>query len=783
MGKQFFLKINKRKRCLLFSFLLLSIPASAQREITVSGTVSDSRSPLAGAVIVPQSTRAGVESNADGRYTLRLLPGSHALTVSYIGYTTLDTTVVLRHDTVIHFHLREAGISLKEVVISAERPNTNVIRPEMGFEKLDNRQIRQIPALMGEVDIIKVIQLLPGVQAASEGTSGFSVRGGSPDQNLILFENATLYNASHLMGFFSVFNNDAVEDITLYKGDIPAQYGGRLSSLLEVTSRSGKPEFSGSAGIGLIASRLMLQGPLVNSRCTFLLAGRRTYADIFLPLAGEENLRRVDIHFYDLNAKLQARIDGRNELSATGYYGRDIFKNGDMGMNFSNTAYTLRWKHLFSSVLFSHIELLGSHYDYNMEATTPSLTGVWDSDINDNALRVDFTYQPHERHSFRFGYNSTYHRFAPGDGAGLLPDGKEYPIHLAKKQAWENALYFTNRHTVGALTARYGLRLTRFDNIGPTTDYRVNEQYAIARGDTMTIASGRFYNHYYGIEPRAGLVWAFGEAWSLKASYAHTIQFLHLLTMSTAGSPLDIWVPSNLSIKPETARQAAVGVFANFFDNALETSVEVYYKWLSNVIDFKDHPEVLMNDVVETEIRTGSGRNYGVELVLRKNDGRFTGWISYTWSRAFRTIPEINGGRPYSSPFDRPHNTNIVLSYEWSKRLSASLNWIYATGQPVTFPEAFFQFGNDRIPVYTQRNTYRFPAYHRLDASLTIRLGRLAPDKRWRHELNISVYNLYGRKNPWTISFRTENDGISQYARMTYLFGIVPSVTYNVSFN
>ena len=770
-------------KSILFFFLLLPIPAAAQRDCTLSGTISAGQHPLAGAVVVPNRTRAGVKSNADGHYTLRLPPGNHALTVSYIGYTTLDTTIVLQRDAVVHFRLREADVNLKEVIVSAERSNANVIRPDMGMEKLDPRQIRQIPALMGEVDIIKAIQLLPGVQAISEGTSGFSVRGGSPDQNLILFENATMYNASHLMGFFSVFNNDAIDDIALYKGDIPAQYGGRLSSLLEVTSRSGRPEFSASAGVGLIASRLLLQGPVVDKRYTFLLAGRRTYADIFLPLAGEEYLRRVDIHFYDLNAKVQARLDEKNELSATGYYGRDLFKNGDMGMNFSNAAYTLRWKRLFSPALFAHLELIGSHYDYNMEATTPSLTGVWHSDINDHTLRADFTCWLNDSHSFRFGYNTTYHYFAPGDGAGLLPDGNEYPIHLAKKQAWENSLYFANRHSIGPLTAKYGCRFTRFDNIGPTTDYRLDEQHRVARGDTLHIAAGRFYNHYVGIEPRVGLVWAFNDAWSLKSSYAHTLQFLHLLTMSTAGSPLDIWVPSNLGIKPEMARQAAAGVFANFFDNALETSVEIYYKWLDNVIDFKDHPEVLMHDVVETEIRTGSGQNYGIELMGRKNNGAFTGWLSYTWSRAFRTIPEINGGQPYSSPFDRPHNINVVLSCECSKRLTASLNWIYATGQPVTFPEAYFQFGNDRIPVYTQRNTYRFPDYHRMDVSLTIRLGRLAPNRKWKHELAVSVYNIYGRKNPWTISFRTEDDGVSQYARMTYLFGVVPSVTYNIAFN
>jgi outer membrane receptor protein involved in Fe transport len=764
--------------------LLLSVPAAAQKKITVSGVVTDGVAPLAGASVYVKKINASTVCNGEGSYSLPLpAGGTHVLSVAYVGYKTAERTIAPARDTVVHFQLSDAGIHLEAVVVTTERANTNVVRPDMGIEKLDRRQIRQIPALMGEVDIIKVIQMLPGVQATSEGTSGFSVRGGSPDQNLILFEDATIYNASHLMGFFSVFNNDAVGDITLYKGDLPAAHGGRLSSLLEVRSRDGATNLSGSAGIGLIASRLLVQGPAGSDRCTFLLAGRRTYADVFLPLAGDENIRNVDIHFYDLNAKIQGRIDNKNYLAATGYFGRDVFKNGDMGMNFSNTAYTLQWRHLFTSDFFAHIELTGSHYNYKMASTTSSLTGYWDASINDNGLRADFTYLHNDNHSYRFGFNTTYHRFAPGDGSGVLPDGGEYPIHLHKKQAWENSLYFMNQHHgFGHLTVKYGVRVTRLDNIGPTTDYRVDNRYEVSRGDTLHVPAGRFYNHYYGIEPRAGLVWAFDEAWSVKASYSRTIQYLHLLTMSTSGSPLDIWVPSNLSIRPETAQQVAGGVFANFFDNRMETSVEVYYKSLRHVIDFKDHPDVLMNDVVETEIRTGRGENYGVELMVRKNEGRFNGWVSYTWSRAFRTIPEINNGQPYSAPYDRPHNMNVVASFDISQRLSASLNWVYATGQPVTFPEAFFQFGNDRIPVYTKRNTYRFPDYHRMDASLTIQLGALRPARRWSHELNISVYNLYVRKNPWTISFRTEADGSSQYARMTYLFGIVPSVSYNVRF-
>ncbi|MDR2802573.1 MAG: TonB-dependent receptor [Prevotellaceae bacterium] len=773
----------KNLRYIIFVFLFLPFDVAAQRNVSITGTVSNGKEPLAGATVFVKKVAVGVQTGVNGQYKFSLPAGVHTFLVSYIGYKELLQTVDLRRDTVIHFQLNEESINLDEVVVTSSRSNINVVRPEMGLEKLSSKQIRQIPSLMGEVDILKAIQLLPGVQATSEGTSGFSVRGGSPDQNLILFEDATIYNASHLMGFFSVFNNDAVGDISLYKGDIPASHGGRLSSLLDVTAREGAPDLSVSAGIGIIASRLLVEGPVFSDKVTFLLAGRRTYADLFLPLAGEESVRNVDIHFSDVNAKIQARINAANFLSFTGYYGRDVFKSNDIGMNFSNVAYTLRWKHLFSDNFFTHVEILGSSYNYRMEATTSALTGLWDASIADNGLRSDFIYSYGEDNNFRFGYHGTYHRFAPGDGRGILPNGIEYFIHIAKKQAWENSLYVADQRRVLAhLTLKYGLRVTRFDNIGPTTDYRINDRYAVAAGDTVSVAAGRFYNHYYGVEPRVGAVWAFNDQWSVKASYSRTEQYVHLLTMSTAGSPLDIWVPSNLSIKPETAQQTAAGIFANFFDNALETSLEAYYKKLNHVIDFKDHPKVLANDIVETEIRTGSGENYGVELMVRKNKGNIHGWVSYTWSRAFRTIDGINDGKPYSAPYDKPHNINIVLSYDISKRLSASVNWIYATGQPVTFPEAYYEFGADRIPVYTQRNTYRFPAYHRMDASLTIQLGKLLPHKKWQHELNISVYNLYGRKNPWLISFRTDDTNGSQYARMTYLFGIVPSISYNVKF-
>ncbi len=670
-------------------------------------------------------------------------------------------------------------VLLNEIVVSADKPNDNVVRPEMSVEKLAARQIKLIPALFGEVDVIKAIQLLPGVQAASEGSSGFSVRGGSPGQNLILFDDAVVYNASHLMGFFSVFNNDAVDGITLYKGDIPAAYGGRISSLLEVDGKPGSDQFALNAGIGLIASRLMVQGPIVPGKINFLVAGRRTYADMFLPLAPEKNIRNATLYFYDLNTKLHARLDRKNQLSFTGYYGADSFGNHNMGMDFGNMTGTLRWKNFTTDDITIQVELLGSGYNYSMLADMQVFSGEWKSKIYDVGLRADLTYR-HGQSTYRFGVSSNYKWFTPGEGAALI-EGQNYEIAMDRKYTWENALYFENKHQLfERLTLKYGLRGTRFDNIGPSSEYCVNNNYEVT--DTLNYNKSRSYHHRWGFEPRVGLTYAFNDRMSAKASYARTRQFLHLLSMSTAGSPLDVWVPSNLSIKPETADQYAVGIFTNFMDNLLETSLEVYYKRLTDLIDFKDHAQVIENKVVEKELRTGTGENYGIECMLRKNTGDLTGWISYTWSRAFRTVPGINNGQRYASPYDRPHNLNIVLSYTFTPRLSASVNWIYVTGQPVTFPEARYMFDNDYIPVYTARNTYRMPDYHRLDASLDLRLGKDYPGKKWRHALNISVYNLYGRKNPWTINFQTDDAG-AQYAEMTYLFSIVPSVTYTVSFN
>jgi hypothetical protein len=677
--------------------------------------------------------------------------------------------------------LPDKSVRLNEVVVSAVKRNANVTRPSMSVEKLEMKQIKLIPALFGEIDLIKAIQMLPGVQATSEGTSGFSVRGGGYDQNLVLFDNATVFNASHLMGFFSTFNNEAVDGLTLYKGDIPAAYGGRLSSLLDVQGNAGANEFGMNAGIGLIASRLMVQGPLIPQRATFLVTARRTYADVFLPLAPNENLHDVTLYFYDMNVKMQGRIDNHNILSFTGYLGRDKYGGYETGMDFGNKTGTLRWKHLFSGNFILQTEMLGSSYDYQMLSNSPSLVADWTAGVYTAGNRTDVTWN-YGDNSVSAGWNTEYQWFSPGNAHALIEGSPEpYSIDIVKKQAWTNAVYASHQHTFfDRLIMKYGLRLTRFDNVGATQEYLLNDDYTLR--DSMNFAAGKFYNHYWGLEPRVGATFLVNDAVSVKVSYSRTMQFIHLLSTSTAGSPLEVWVPSNMTIKPESANQLAAGLFTNLFDNLLEVSVETYYKWLQDVMDFKDHPDIMGNDIVETEIRTGSGRNYGFECMIRKNDGDLSGWVSYTYSRSFRNIPEINRGNDYQSPFDRPHTVNVVLSYAFSKRLTASINWVYSTGKPVTFPEARYLLGEDYIPIYTARNTYRFPDFHRMDASVEWLLGKLAPNKKWRHSLNFSVYNLYGRKNPWIINFRPDEHD-NQYAQMTYLFGIVPSVTYTFNLN
>jgi hypothetical protein len=773
----------------IFLELMLSVTAlQAQTKHTLSGKVMDGHEGemLTGAVVkVLEGNRAWTLTDARGRFVLNLSEGPVKLEVSYIGYETQVREIVLDRNKDTLFFLMPLSYYLESVTVFAENAGTRLRRAEMSIERIDAEVIRKVPTLFGEVDLMKVVQLLPGVQAASEGSSGFHVRGGSPDQNMILFDNATLYNVSHMLGFFSIFNSDAVSDMTLYKGDIPARFGGRLSSLLDVIPADGAGRFSVNGGIGLISSKLAVQGSVAGDRLTYLAAGRRTYADLFLPLAKNELIKNATIHFYDLNGRVRWRINDNNYIYLTLYNGRDKFAISDMGVKFGNSVAAINWNHTFSDRFFMKLHTTYTNYDYDFKGSTNEMKMVWVSRIQDAGMRLDFTYMPAAGHLFEFGYTSNFQWYQPGKaiGTGELESGVqiEQDITMSRRQGFVNVLYFSNEHKLfnERMELRYGLRLNRFDNTGPTTLYRVDEHYNLIEEEGVDIPSGEFFHHEYGLEPRLGISYLVAPNISVKASYARTLQYVHLLSFSSAGSPMEIWIPSSPCINPQSSHQVSAGVFATLLRRDYEASVELFYKDLDNVLDFKDHPNLLLYDKIETELRFGTGKSYGAEFLLRRNKGALTGWISYTWSRSFRTIPGVNNGQKYRSPSDRPHNINVVLFYDISPRVEASLNWIYATGKPVTLPEGRYWFYNELIPVYTERNSYRMADYHRMDASLTIRLGNM--NRRWKHSLNISVYNLYGRKNPWAINFRLKPTG-EQYLEMTYLFSVVPSITWNFSF-
>lgn len=760
-------------------------PDEAIKRYTISGTISDKTNgeELLGATVYIKELEKGTASNLYGFYSISLPPGSYTLIYSYIGYASIEKKIKLEENITMHIEMEPSSEMLKEVVITGKMKGENLRKPEMSTFKMDTRSIKQIPALMGEVDVIKAIQLLPGVQATSEGGSGFSVRGGSPDQNLILLDEATVYNASHLMGFFSVFNNDAVKDVKLYKGDIPAAYGGRLSSLLDVRMKEGNmKKFSGQGGIGTISSRLTLEGPIVKDRISYIVSGRRTYADIFLKLSRNENLRNNRLYFYDLNGKINFKFDDNNRLYLSAYTGKDVFKNDDFKMGWGNTTFTLRWNHLFSEKLFSNFTLIRSRFNYHLGVPEGEANSfIWEASMNDFKGKVDFGYYINPNNTLKFGISSIFHRFYPGQARGIGEESFFSEWTVPHNNALESGIYISNEQKVGTRwNFRYGVRFSIFNNIGAAIVYDFDENYRIV--DSTEYSSGEFYNTYAGLEPRAGISFSVNDFSSLKASYSRNKQYVHLASNSTAGTPLDIWFPSSPNVKPQMVDQVSLGYFRNFRRNTVESSVEVFYKKIDNSIDFKDHAELLLNKELEGELRFGEAQAYGAEFLIKLTEGKLNGWISYTLSRSEREFNDINDGKVYLSPYDKTHDISVVLNYTFSERLMAGMNWVYATGSPVTFPTGGAWYQGVRLPIYSDRNSYRLPDYHRLDMSVTYNFKR-KKEQRWYHEINASVYNVYGRKNTWVINFVPEEDNPSQlYAEKTYLFGIIPSLTYNFKF-
>jgi len=771
--------------CLFSLFVYNALAVLPADRISLNGNIKDDSNgeALIGVTISIKELKTGTVTNSYGFYSISVPKGEYTLEISYVGYQPVSKKISLNKPIKLDVELKNAAKEMKEVVVTSQRKDANVTLNRMSAQQVSITTIRKMPALMGEVDLLKAVQLLPGVVSAGEGTSSFSVRGGGIDQNLIVLDEATIYNASHMMGFFSVFNNDAIKNMTLYKGDIPASYDGRLSSLLDIQMRDGNSKkFSGSGGIGLISSRLTLEGPIGSDKTSFIVSARRTYADLFLKLSSNDEINKNQLYFYDLNAKINHRIDENNRIFLSAYLGKDLFKNTDAGFNFGNAAVTGRWNHLFSPKLFSNYSLNYSRYNYGLESSMNNESNFdWRYSMQDMSAKADFTYFITPENTMKFGYNAVLHNLKPGTVKSSGGSTSYDTYVLPDINAFEHALYLLDEYQVSKqLSIKAGLRLTGFSSIGSGTVYNYDNNYNAI--DSTVYKSGEVIKTFYRFSPRIGVTYLLDNHSSVKASYARTNQFLQMASNSTAGTPLDLWFTAGKNIKPQTCDQYAAGYFRNFMNDELEASVEFFYKDMQNTIDFKDHAQLLLNKKLDGELRFGQSKAFGAEFQLQKNMGKLTGWISYTYSNAKHTIQGINNGKSYLAPYDRPHTFYIVANYDLNERISFGANFIYATGQPMTYPIARMEVGGVILPVYSNRNEYRMPDYHRLDVSLTWK-PKARKKRAWSGEWNFSVYNVYGHKNAWAINFVDDADtAYKTKAQMTYLFTFVPSITYNFKF-
>jgi hypothetical protein len=771
---------------IILVFILIGIlNAQSVNKYTISGYIKDKENgeTLIGANIYQADTKTGATTNIYGFYSITLPEGNYKIAYSYIGYQEYMAEVKLNSDITLDVELGALANVNSEVVISDKKSNDNVVSNDISLFRLDSKAISQISVFMGESDLIKAVQLMPGVSIASEGSSAFIVRGGSADQNLILLDEATVYNPSHLMGFFSVFNSDAVKDVKLYKGDIPAANGGRLSSLLDVRMKDGnKKNFDASGGIGLISSRLTVEGPIVKDKASFIVSGRRTYADLFFPLFQKKDslLSQSTLYFYDLNAKINWDISAKDRIFISSYFGKDVFRFTGQDINWGNNTETFRWNHIYNPKLFSNLTLLYSDYSYELASTSGTPKFVWTSNLRDYSVKYDFTIYPNSKNTLKYGVAGTFHQFKPGSFVVTMED-TTFNFNLKESQALEYAGYISNEQRIGGnLTVNYGIRYSFFSSIGEATLNRYDTAYNFV--DTVHYGKNEIYNTYSGFEPRFSLTYVLNEKSSFKAAYNRTMQYVQLASNSSGGNPLDIWFPASPNVKPQSGHQGNIGYFRNFEKPGLETSVELFYKKMYNQVDFKDYANLLLNDRMEGELRFGDAQAYGAEFLVRRNSGKLTGWISYTLSRSERKIEGINNNQTYLSNFDRTHNLSVVTTYNISPRLSVSANWVYVSGVPATLPIGRYYFGNVLIPVYSDRNEARLPAYHRLDLSITLK-NKNKKERRFNSEWNFSVYNVYNRKNPYSYYFETQKDNpqvIKSY-KMS-LLPIVPSITYNFNF-
>jgi hypothetical protein len=752
--------------------------------ITLSGTIKDAKNgeSLIGATVLAKGPNGntGAVTNTYGFYSISVPPGSYTVTVQFVSYATKTFPISLTQPKTLDAELTEEGLSLQEVVIKAEKQDDNITRNQVGVEKINIQAIKTVPVLFGEQDVLKTIQLLPGVKSAGEGQSGFFVRGGAADQNLILLDGAPVYNASHLLGFFSVFNSDALKDATLYKGGIPAEFGGRTSSVLDIHMKEGNSkQLSVSGGIGLISSRLTVEAPIKKDKGSFIISGRRTYADLFLKLSRDSTVNQNKLYFYDLNAKANYKLGEKDWIYASGYFGTDKLGFGNsFGIDWGNATGTLRWNHIYNPRLFSNTSLIYSNYRYNINVGEDEQAIKISSRIQDWNLKQDYEYYLNDRNTLKFGWNLIHHTIVPGE----VTAGSEASIgniDLSKKYGYEGAAYVSNETKFSErLMVKYGLRLSGFQQVGPSTIYTYNPDRSVA--SRTEYGSGEGISNYFNLEPRASLNYIINPQSSIKFALERNAQYLHLLSNSTATNPTDQWIMSSNNVKPQLANQISAGYFRNFADNKYEFSTEAYYKTMSNQIDYRNGAELRANQNVEADLVYGDGRAYGLEFSLKKKTGNFTGWLSYTLSRTERRFDEINNGSYFPARQDRTHDIALVGTYQLSPKLILSGNFIYYTGNAITYPTGKYSLEGRTISLYSERNSYRMPNYHRLDLGLTwIRRKTATAERSW----NFSVYNTYGRENAYTVDFReNENDPSRLEAVQTALFRWVPSVTYNFKF-
>ena len=785
----------RRNFPLALIFLFFCSLAFSQRNVTISGYVSDLESDesLIGVSVLLPELNTGTITNEYGFFSLTLPAGVYTVQIRYLGFETLTRELSLNEDVNENFKLTPQAEVLDEVIVEENIELLNVRNPQMSVNKLAINTIKKIPAVLGEVDVIKSITLLPGVTNAGEGASGFNVRGGAADQNLILLDEAILFNSSHLFGFFSVFNPDAIKDIQLYKGGIPASYGGRASSVLNIYQKEGnRKKFESQGGIGLISSRLLLEGPLKKEKSSFLIGGRSSYAHLFLPLI--ESVDNNKAYFYDLNTKLSYTLNDRNTVYLSGYFGRDVFDIDNLfDLAYGNSVANFRWNHLFSNKLFSNLSLIYSDYDYTLDFGLAEFD--WNLGITNFNFKYDFKHYLNDKTKLEYGLNGIYYKFDPGF---IQPTAESSPVQARKlenKFAFENAVYAGVSYQLSSkINLQAGLRLSNFLRLGQKMNTYANDNpllyiessqiYEEAQPTgSVTYSKGEVIKSFTYPEPRFSMAYQLDSDQSFKLSYNRMAQYLHLISNTNSPTPIDVWAPSGKYIDPQLLDQVAVGYFKIFDNNRYNLEVEAFYKTIQNRLDYIDGAELIANDAIEQILLTGQARAGGLEVLFRKNEGKLTGWIAYTLSRSEQQTPGrtssevgINYGNWYATPYDKTHDISITTNYDLNKRWNLNANFIYQTGQPITYPNAQYQFSGFSIPNFESRNSSRLPAYHRLDVSAVY-----SPKKR-SGEWVFGIYNFYNRKNAASIRFQENLEtGRNEALRLT-IFGIIPSVTYNFKF-